>query len=373
MKNAQKFYIDGSWVKPSGSATLDVINPATEKPITAIAMGAQADVDAAVAAARAAFESFSSTPVSDRVDLLRAIGAAIRAREPELAEAITTEMGAPRGLALALQAPAGRFHFNTAAKILANYEFEERLGTSLVVKEPIGVVGMITPWNWPINQAACKIAPAIAAGCTMVLKPSEVSPLSAIILTDIMHEAGLPPGVFNLVQGDGASVGSALAAHSDVDMITFTGSTRAGVEVAKTAAPTVKRVAQELGGKSANIILDDANFSHAINRDAFEMCLNTGQSCNAGTRMLVPMARMDEAVAAAVEAVETLSVGDPSQPTTSVGPVVSQVQWDRIQELIQVGIDEGAQLVAGGTGRPDGIEAGYFIRPTVFANVTNDA
>jgi len=207
----------------------------------------------------------------------------------------------------------------------------------------------------------------------MVLKPSEVSPLSAIILTDIMHEAGLPPGVFNLVQGDGASVGSALAAHSDVDMITFTGSTRAGVEVAKTAAPTVKRVAQELGGKSANIILDDANFSHAINRDAFEMCLNTGQSCNAGTRMLVPMARMDEAVAAAVEAVETLSVGDPSQPTTSVGPVVSQVQWDRIQELIQVGIDEGAQLVAGGTGRPDGIEAGYFIRPTVFANVTNDA
>jgi len=373
VKNAQKFYIDGSWVKPSGSATLDVINPATEKPITAIAMGAQADVDAAVAAARAAFESFSSTPVSDRVDLLRAIGAAIRAREPELAEAITTEMGAPRGLALALQAPAGRFHFNTAAKILANYEFEERLGTSLVVKEPIGVVGMITPWNWPINQAACKIAPAIAAGCTMVLKPSEVSPLSAIILTDIMHEAGLPPGVFNLVQGDGASVGSALAAHSDVDMITFTGSTRAGVEVAKTAAPTVKRVAQELGGKSANIILDDANFSHAINRDAFEMCLNTGQSCNAGTRMLVPMARMDEAVAAAVEAVETLSVGDPSQPTTSVGPVVSQVQWDRIQELIQVGIDEGAQLVAGGTGRPDGIEAGYFIRPTVFANVTNDA
>lgn len=372
MKNAKKFYIDGGWVRPSSSTSLDVINPATEKPITALAMGTADDVDTAVAAARQAFPSFAATPVEERVELLRAIAAGIRAREPELADAITTEMGAPRGLALALQAPSGRFHFNTAAKILANYDFEERLGTSLVVKEPIGVVAMITPWNWPINQAACKIAPALAAGCTMVLKPSEVSPLSAIILAEIMHEAGVPPGVFNLVHGDGPTVGTALASHPDVDMITFTGSTRAGVEVAITAAPTVKRVAQELGGKSANIILDDANFSHAINRDAFEMCLNTGQSCNAGTRMLVPNDRMGEAAEIAAEAVASLSVGDPALPETSVGPVVSQVQWDRIQELIQAGVDEGAELVCGGTGRPDGLEAGYFIKPTVFANVTND-
>ncbi len=372
MKNTKKFYIDGAWVKPSTSSTTEVINPTTEKPVTVIAMGAEADVDAAVTAARNAFPAFAATTPQERAELLRAIGAGIRAREPDLAEAITTEMGAPRGLALALQAPAGRFHFNTAAKIVAGYNFEQQLGTSLIVKEPIGVVAMITPWNWPINQAACKIAPALAAGCTMVLKPSEISPLSAIILTEIMHEAGVPPGVFNLVNGDGPTVGTALAAHHDVDMVTFTGSTRAGVEVAKTAATTVKRVAQELGGKSANIILDDANFSHAINRDAFEMCLNTGQSCNAGTRMLVPNARMDEATDIAAKAIASLSVGDPALPETSVGPVVSQAQWDRVQELIQAGIDEGAQLVCGGTGRPEGLETGYFVKPTLFANVTND-
>ncbi len=372
MKNTKKFYINGAWVKPSTSNTTEVINPTTEKPVTAIAMGTEADVDAAVTAARNAFPTFAATTPQERAELLRAIGAGIRAREPDLAEAITTEMGAPRGLALALQAPAGRFHFNTAAKIVAGYNFEQPLGTSLIVKEPIGVVAMITPWNWPINQAACKVAPALAAGCTMVLKPSEISPLSAIILTEILHEAGVPPGVFNLVNGDGPTVGTALAAHNDVDMVTFTGSTRAGVEVAKTAATTVKRVAQELGGKSANIILDDANFSHAINRDAFEMCLNTGQSCNAGTRMLVPNSRMDDAAEIAAEAIASLSVGDPALPETSVGPVVSQAQWDRVQELIQAGIDEGAQLDCGGTGRPEGLETGYFVKPTLFSHVTND-
>ena len=372
MTNVKKFYIGGSWVTPSSGAILDVINPATEAAVSAVALGTEADVDKAVTAARAAFASFSQTPVDERVDLLRAIAAGIRRRESELADAIVAEMGSPRGLALALQAPAGRFHFATAAKFLASYPFTEALDTSLVVSEPIGVVAMITPWNWPINQAACKIAPALAVGCAMVLKPSEIAPLSAVVLTEIIHDAGVPPGVFNLVQGDGATVGTALSVHPDVDMVTFTGSTRAGIEVAKNAAPTVKRVTQELGGKSANIILDDANFAHVINRDAFDMCLNTGQSCNAGTRMLVPAARMAEASAIAARAVDSISVGDPADVGTTVGPVVSQQQWDRVQELIQSGIDEGATLVTGGVGRPDGLDRGYFVKPTVFADVTND-
>ncbi|MGH1488473.1 MAG: aldehyde dehydrogenase family protein [Acidimicrobiales bacterium] len=370
--NLNKFYINGQWVKPATKATLDVINPATEEVTATIAMGSEADVDKAVAAASAAFGSFAATTVEERTDMLRAIAAGIRGREKELADVIVAEMGSPRGLAQALQAPAGRFHFATAAKILSSYAFEERLETTLVVKEPIGVVSMITPWNWPLNQAAVKIAPAIAVGCTMVLKPSEISPLSALILAEIIQDAGVPPGVFNLVQGDGATVGARMSSHPDVDMVTFTGSTRAGVEVAKNAAPTVKRVAQELGGKSANIILDDANFEHALNRDAFEMCLNTGQSCNAGARILVPASRMDEAADIAARSVESLSLGDPADRATTVGPVVSQGQWDRIQTLIQAGIDEGATLAAGGVGRPEGLDRGYFVKPTVFSHVTND-
>ena len=372
LKNATRFYIDGRWVKPSANAALDVINPATEAAVATISLGTEADVDKAVTAARAAFAPFSQTRVDERVEFLRAIAGGIRRRESDLADAIVAEMGSPRGLALALQAPAGRFHFATAAKVLATYPFEQELDTSLVVKEPIGVVAMITPWNWPINQAACKIAPALAAGCTMVLKPSEIAPLSAVVLAEIIHDAGVPPGVFNLVQGDGETVGTALSVHPDVDMVTFTGSTRAGIEVARNAAPTVKRVTQELGGKSANIILDDANFQHVINRDAFDMCLNTGQSCNAGTRMLVPASRMSEVCAIAARAVESISLGDPADVRTTVGPVVSQQQWTRVQDLIQAGIDEGATLVTGGTGRPDGLQQGYFVRPTVFGDVTND-
>jgi len=372
MDNNQKFYINGAWVDPSTGQTLDVINPATEQAIATIAMGADADVDAAVAAAQSAFETFSQTTVEERVDLLNNITGLLGSRSEDLASAITSEMGAPGGLARAAQAPTGLFHFATMAGILASFEFEETVGTSLVVKEPIGVVGMITPWNWPINQIACKVAPALAAGCTMVLKPSEIAPLNAIIFAEILHEAGVPAGVFNLVNGDGPSVGAYLSAHPGVDMMSFTGSTRAGVEVAKNAAPTVKRVAQELGGKSANIILDDANFEEAIGRDASGMCTNSGQSCNAGTRMLVPNARMDEAATIAAAAMSSVTVGDPNNDSTTIGPVVSEAQWNKIQGLIQAGIDEGATLVCGGTGRPHGLDAGYYVQPTVFANVTND-
>ncbi len=372
MENSRKFYINGAWVEPGTSDTLDVVNPATEETIDTIAMGSHADVDAAVAAAKTAFETFSQTSVEERLELLNKITELIGARAEDLATTISAEMGAPGGLAKAAQAPTGLMHFATAAGILADYQFEEDLGSSLVVKEPVGVVGMITPWNWPLNQIACKVAPALATGCTMVLKPSEVAPLNAIIFAEILHEAGVPAGVFNLVNGDGPTVGAYLSAHPDVDMMSFTGSTRAGVEVAKNAAPTVKRVAQELGGKSANIILDDANFEEAVGRDAFGMCMNSGQSCNAATRMLVPKGRMDEAAAIAAAGMANLTVGDPASDATTVGPVVSEAQWNKIQGLIQAGIDEGATLVCGGTGRPDGLDHGYYVKPTVFADVTND-
>jgi aldehyde dehydrogenase (NAD+) len=370
--NVAKFYIGGQWVEPSTTDQLDVINPSTEQPIASIAMGGHADVDAAVAAAQAAFESFSATSVEERVALLNKITELIGARSEDLAAVISAEMGAPNRLAKAAQAGTGVAHFATTAGLLGSFEWEEQVGTSLVVKEPVGVVGMITPWNWPVNQIACKVAPALAAGCTMVLKPSEVAPLNAIILAEIFDEAGVPPGVFNLVNGDGPTVGSYLSSHPGVDMMSFTGSTRAGVEVAKNAAPTVKRVAQELGGKSANIILDDADVAEAVGRDAFGMCSNSGQSCNAGTRMLIPNSKMDEAIAAGKAAMESVVVGPPGGDGTVIGPVVSEVQWNKIQELIQAGIDEGATLVTGGTGRPDGLDAGYYVKPTLFANVTND-
>lgn len=372
MSNNEKFYINGEWVEPQGSETIEVINPATEEAIGTISLGNHADVDAAVAAAQEAFHTFSQTSVEERLEMLNKITEIIGARSGDLATAITSEMGAPNGLAKAAQAGTGLFHFATTAGILANFKFEEEVGKSLIVKEPVGVVGMITPWNWPINQIACKVAPALAAGCTMVLKPSEIAPLNAIIFAEIMDEAGVPPGVFNLVNGDGPTVGAYLSSHPGVDMMSFTGSTRAGIEVAKNAAATVKRVAQELGGKSANIILDDANLEESVGRDAFGMCMNSGQSCNAGTRMLVPHSQMEAATAIAKASMEAVTVGDPTSDGTTIGPVVSEVQWNKIQDLIQSGIDEGAELVCGGLGRPDGMTVGYYVKPTLFTNVTND-
>jgi aldehyde dehydrogenase (NAD+) len=372
MSNRQKFYINGEWMAPSTSATLEVINPATEEPIDSIALGGPADVDQAVAAAKAAFETFSQTSREERVALLEQIIATYSARMGDVAQVISQEMGAPLPLAKAAQAPAGLGHFMTTLEVLKTFEFEEDIGTSHVVREPAGVCGFITPWNWPINQIACKVAPALAAGCTMVLKPSEVAPFNAILFAEILDDAGVPAGVFNLVNGDGPTVGVALSSHPDVDMMSFTGSTRAGIEVAKNAAPTVKRVAQELGGKSANIILDDADFQAAISRDVFGMCMNSGQSCNAPTRMLVPNARMDEAAAIAKAAAENVKVGAPDAEGTTIGPVVSEVQFNKIQGLIEKGIEEGAKLETGGPGRPDGLNQGYYVKPTVFSHVTND-
>jgi aldehyde dehydrogenase (NAD+) len=372
MKHARQFYIGGQWVAPSTTETIDVINPATEQPITSVAMGAEQDVDAAVAAARGAFAAFSATSRGDRLDLLDNIIAVYARRLEELADIVSQEMGAPLSLATAAQAPVGLAHFGTARAVLADFEFERPLGSTLLVREPIGVCGMITPWNWPLNQITCKVAPALATGCTMVLKPSEVAPLNAILFAEILDEAGVPAGVFNLVHGDGVTVGACLSAHPGLDMVSFTGSTRAGIEVARAAAPTVKRVAQELGGKSANIILDDADFEAVIARDMGVMCMNSGQSCDAPTRMLVPAARMDEAAAIASAAASAIVVGDPREATTRIGPVVSATQYGRIQQLIEKGIGEGARLEVGGTGKPDGLQAGYYIRPTVFSHVSND-
>lgn len=372
MSNRQKFYINGEWVDASGSERMAVVNPATEQAIGEIAMGTEADVDRAVQAAKDAFVSYSQTSVEERVALIERICEVYASRMEEMSDVITEEMGAPQSLSSAAQAPAALAHFKTVLKVLQNYEFETDLGTSLLVHEPIGVCAFITPWNWPVNQIACKVAPALAAGCTMVLKPSEVAPFNAILFAEILDEAGVPAGVFNLVNGDGPTVGAALSAHPDVDMVSFTGSTRAGVEVAKNAAPTVKRVAQELGGKSANIILDDADFAKAVSRGVFAVCNNSGQSCNAPTRMLVPNARMDEAAEIAAAAAAKVVVGDPTAEGTTIGPVVSEVQFDKIQRLIEEGVDEGARLAAGGTGKPEGLETGYYVRPTVFSHVNNE-
>lgn len=373
MADRLQFYIDGKWVDPvTSKATLDVINPATEASIGKIALGDEADVNAAVAAARRAFESFSQTTKEERMALLGKILEVYQKRIGEIATTISAEMGAPMKLATAAQAPMGMAHFANILEVLKNYNFTESIGGTQVAKEPAGVCGFITPWNWPINQIACKVAPALAAGCTMVLKPSEVAPFNAILFAEVLDDAGVPAGVFNLVNGDGPTVGSQLASHPDIDMISFTGSTRAGIEVAKNAAPTVKRVAQELGGKSANIILESANFEKAIKRDTFGVCMNSGQSCNAPTRMLVPSRRMDEAAAIAKAAAEKVTVGDPNADDTTIGPVVSEVQFNKIQSLIEKGIDEGAKLETGGTGRPGGLNRGYYVKPTVFSHVSND-
>lgn len=371
-KDYLSFYINGKWVKPEGRKTISVINPTTEKAFASIAMGTAEDVDAAANAARAAFPAWSQTSREERLAILDKILAGIKARAEDLAQAISAEMGAPISFARTAQVGTGLAHFATARQILSNYEFEEARGTTLVVKEPVGVCGMITPWNWPLNQLACKVAPALATGCTMVLKPSEIAPISAMIMAEIIHEAGVPAGVFNLVNGDGPTVGAAISSHPQIDMMSFTGSTRAGTEVAKAAAPTVKRVCQELGGKSANIILDSADLAAAVKGGVMGCFGNCGQSCNAPTHMLVPQSRMAEAIEIAKATAAKAVPGDTANEATRLGPVVSEQQYNKIQSLIQAGIDEGATLIAGGTGKPDGLETGYFVRPTVFANVTND-
>lgn len=370
--NRQEFYIDGQWVAPSGQQRLDVIDPATEEPFASIPVAGADEVNRAVAAARRAFEDFSQTSVADRLALLDRIIAGYGARMPEIAAAISREMGAPIGLANAAQAPCGIAHFMNSRAALERFSFEEREGNHLVVREPIGVCGLITPWNWPMNQIAAKLGPALATGCTVVLKPSEIAPFSAVILAEVLHDAGVPAGVFNLIHGDGPQVGVAMSSHPDIDMISITGSTRAGVSVAEHAAKTVKRVAQELGGKSPNLILDDADFPTVVARDTFVLCMNSGQSCNAPSRMLVPKARMAEAAAIAKATAEQLVVGDPSRETTQLGPVASAAQFDKIQTLIRAGIEQGAKLECGGPGRPEGLTRGYYVKPTVFSNVTND-
>ncbi len=372
MRDLQKFYIDGQWVDPKGHESLAVINPATEAAIATIRLGDNNDVELAVAAACKAFPDFSQTSRDDRIALLEKIISAYKKHSDALADAITNEMGAPEMLAKNAQVAAGLGHFYVALKLLKDYSFEEVMGTTKVVKEPIGVCALITPWNWPLNQIACKVAPAIAAGCTMVLKPSEIAPLSAHIFADIMHEAGVPAGVFNLIDGDGVGVGSALTHHEDVDMVSFTGSTRAGTLVSQAAALTVKRVALELGGKSANIILDDADFEKAVSRGVKGVMNNSGQSCNALTRMLVPANKSEEVIEIARRTAASVIAGDPMDTTTVIGPVVSMAQWNKIQGLIAQGIDEGAELVCGGLGKPPGLDKGYFVKPTVFAGVTND-
>lgn len=372
MRDYTKFYINGKWVAPVTPKTLDVINPANESVAGRISMGSAADVDAAVKAARAAFASYSQTSVAERIALLEAIINEYKKRYADMAAAITEEMGAPAMLSQKAQAAMGVGHLTTALNVLKDYHFSETKGTTLLVKEPIGVCGLITPWNWPVNQIACKVAPALAVGCTMVLKPSEIAPFSAQVWTEILDAAGVPAGVFNLVNGDGPTVGAAISSHPEVDMVSFTGSTRAGIEVARNAAPTVKRVHQELGGKSPNIILPDADFQRAVTAGVRSVMNNSGQSCNAPTRMLVPNAKMAEVLAIAKAAADGTTVGDPASGAT-IGPVISATQWDKIQTLIERGIEEGAGVVAGGPGKPAGLETGYYVKPTVLGPVKNTA
>ncbi len=372
MRDYLKFYINGTWVDPVTPKTLDVINPATEGVAGRISMGSAADVDAAVRAARAAFPSFSQTSVAERMALIEAIIAEYKKRYADMAAAITEEMGAPAMLSQKAQAAMGIGHLQTALAVLKDYHFEEQRGSTVIRKEPIGVCGLITPWNWPVNQIACKVAPALAVGCTMVLKPSEIAPFSAQVWTEILHAAGVPAGVFNLVNGDGPTVGAAISSHPEVDMVSFTGSTRAGIEVARNAAPTVKRVHQELGGKSPNLLLPDADFQKAVTAGVRGVMNNSGQSCNAPTRMLVPNARMAEVLAIAKAAAEATTVGDPASGA-ALGPVISATQWGKIQGLIERGIEEGAGVVAGGPGKPAGLETGYYVKPTVLGPVKNTA
>jgi aldehyde dehydrogenase (NAD+) len=371
MREHLKFFIDGQWVDPVTPRTIDVINPATEEVCGRVSAGSKADVDRAVAAARKAFKSWSKTTREQRLAALNRIVEAFTARVGPLAEAITEEMGAPAWLAQGTQAPIGVNHFKTAIGVLEGFQFEEDRGTSRVIKEPIGVCGFITPWNWPIHQICAKVAPALAVGCTVVLKPSEIAPFSGQIFAEIMEAADLPPGVFNLVQGEGPEVGGAISAHPGVDMVSITGSTRAGIEVSKAAAPTLKRVHQELGGKSPNIVLEDADLTPAITGSVNAVMQNSGQSCRAPTRMLAPNKLMDQVCAIAKEVAEGWTPGDPTG-NARIGPVVSQAQWEKVQGLIQSGLDDGAKVVTGGLGKPEGLERGYFVKPTIVRDVTND-
>ncbi len=371
MREYTQFYINGEWVEPNSPNSFDVINPANEEVCAHIALGNETDVDNAVQAARAAFDTFGYSSREERIEVLAAVIEAYKANYNDIAEAISMEMGAPTKLAVEAQAGSGMGHLVQALEVLKNFEFEEGIGPHRVFKEPIGVVGMITPWNWPVNQITCKVAPALAVGCTMVLKPSEVAPLSGYLFTKVMHEAGVPAGVYNMVNGDGPGVGTALSKHPGVDMMSFTGSTRAGSLVAQNAAPTVKRVTQELGGKSPNVILDDADLEAAVTRGVLHMYTNTGQSCNAPSRMLVPRGKLADAEAIAAKVSESVVVGDPTAEGTTMGPVVSEVQFNKIQGLLEKGVEEGAKVVCGGPGRPDGLDKGYFIKPTVFSEANN--
>jgi aldehyde dehydrogenase (NAD+) len=371
MRDYRKFYINGEWVDPVTPKSLDVINPANEQVCGQISLGSKADVDKAVAAAQAAFETFGFSSREERIALLERIVAEYKRRYNDMAAAITEEMGAPASLAQQAQAAIGIAHFESAIGILKDFQFEQMKGTTLIVREPIGVCGFITPWNWPVNQMACKVAPALATGCTMVLKPSEIAPFSGIVLAEILHAAGVPKGVFNLINGDGPGVGAAISSHPGIELVSFTGSTRAGIEVAKAAANTVKRVHQELGGKSPNILLPDTDFAKSVASGVKHVMQNSGQSCNAPTRMLVPNQNMEEVIAIAKATADSVTVGDPNG-NSEIGPVVSELQWNKIQGLIKKGIEEGATLVSGGLGRPEGLDKGYYVKPTVFANVTND-
>jgi len=370
MRDLTKFYIGGQWVAPLDAKPFDVIDPATEKTFARISLGSANDVDRAVAAARKAFETWSLSTRAERLALFAAIRAEFEKRYDDLVDAITSEMGAPLSLSREAQVACGLQHLDEAVRVLSDFPFEEDKGRITIRHEPIGVCGLITPWNWPINQITLKVFPALAAGCTMVLKPSELTPVSGMIVAEILDAAGVPAGVFNLVNGDGPTVGQAMAAHPDIDMVSFTGSTRGGVAVTKAAADTVKRVTLELGGKSANIILDDADLAAAVERGVLNCFGNTGQSCNAPTRMLVPRAKHDEAIAVARAAAESVVVGDPRGDDTTMGPLAHRAQFDKVRGLIQKGIDEGAVLVSGGADSP--LASGYFVKPTVFANVTND-
>jgi len=375
MRDYINFYTNGQWVVPENSSTLKVINPASEQVAGTVSLGTAADVDEAVKAAQKAFESFSQTTKKQRLDLLHRIAVEYKKRSPEIAAAITEEMGAPKWLSESNQAVSGYLHFKSTIDVLEDFDFEFKQDTALIRKEPIGVCGFITPWNWPVNQIGCKLAPALATGCTVVWKPSEVAPFSAYLLMQVLHDAGVPKGVVNMINGDGPTVGSAISSHPDIQMVSFTGSTRAGIAVAQDAAPTIKRVTQELGGKSANIILDDLStegFARAVAGGVKTMCVNSGQNCNAPSRMLVPLNRLAEAEAVVKSTMEKFKVGDPNADDTFMGPVVSKQQWDRIQTLIQQGINEGAQVLTGGLGKPKGLETGYYIKPTAFTQVKND-
>ena len=367
-----KFYINGEFTDPLSNETLGIINPATEEEIGIVALGSIEDVDRAVYSARKAFSVSSKLSKTDRLDILKTVRENYKKRFNDLSEAIRLEMGAPIKLAEGAQAATGLGHLKTAIRVLENHEFEYKHGDYIVREEPIGVCGLITPWNWPINQIVSKVAPAFAAGCTVILKPSEIAPLSAMIIAEIMHESKIPAGMFNLVNGLGNIVGEAMSAHKDIDMMSFTGSTRGGVAVATASAATVKRVSQELGGKSANIILDDDSFTKSITNGVTHVMSNTGQSCNAPTRMLVPLSRHDEALDIAKNSVENIKVGKPDDINTDLGPLVSITQYNKVQNLIEKGIEEGAQLVSGGKGKPDGFEKGYYVKPTIFGNVSNN-